>query len=216
MVLEYAKRCEKNMLFSSVVTLVLGIVLAFEPGGSIKVITGLIAIIFLLIGVLQLVEYLRQSKVEKMMSLSLILGIILVSIGVFLFLNLESLVSFITTIIGIFLLVKSLFKIQYAFNIKGISEKWFYNLIVGLAGIGLGIILLVNPFKSAEVFLRIVGILLAIGSIAELIETSMVLQTIEDAKEIPFEEKTKKEKKKDKKEETKEEEKQEENKEEGK
>lgn len=199
MVLEYAKRCEKNMLFSSVVTLVLGIVLAFEPGGSIKVITGLIAIIFLLIGVLQLVEYLRQSKVEKMMSLSLILGIILVSIGVFLFLNLESLVSFITTIIGIFLLVKSLFKLQYAINLKGISEKWFYNLIVGLAGVGLGIILLVNPFKSAEVFLRIVGVLLAIGSIAELIETSMVLQTIEDAKEIPFEEKPKKEKKKDKK-----------------
>lgn len=192
MVLEYAKRCEKNMLISTVITLVLGIVLAFEPGGSIKVITGLIATLFLLIGVLQVVDYFKQSKVEKMMSLSLILGIILLGIGIFLFLNIESLVNFITTIIGLSLIVKSLFKLQYSFNIKGISDKWFYNLIVGALGIILGVVLLVNPFHSAEVFLRIIGIILAIGSIAELVETFMVLRTIDDAKELDFEEKVKK------------------------
>lgn len=192
MVFEYAKRCEKNMLISTVITLVLGIVLAFEPGGSIKVITGLIATLFLLIGVLQVVDYFKQSKVEKMMSLSLILGIILLGIGIFLFLNIESLVNFITTIIGLSLIVKSLFKLQYSFNIKGISDKWFYNLIVGALGIILGVVLLVNPFHSAEVFLRIIGIILAIGSIAELVETFMVLRTIDDAKELDFEEKVKK------------------------
>ena len=194
MVLEYAKRCEKNMLFSTVFTLVLGIVLFFEPAGSIKVITGLIATLFLVIGVLQLIDYFKQSKLEKMMSLSLILGLILSGIGVFLFVNIESLVNFITTIIGLSLLVKSLFKLQFAFNIKDISSKWFYNLIVGMVGGILGIILLVNPFKSAEIFLKIVGVLLVIGSIAELVETLMVLKTIEDVKELPFEEKVKEEK----------------------
>ncbi|MCH5167065.1 MAG: DUF308 domain-containing protein [Erysipelotrichales bacterium] len=193
MVLEYAKRCEKNMLVSTVVTLVLGIVLAFEPSGSIKVITGLIATLFLLIGILQLIDYLKQSKLEKMMSLSLILGLVLSGIGVFLFLNIESLVNFITTIIGVSILVKSLFKLQFAFNLKGISEKWFYNLIVGILGSILGIVLLINPFESATIFLRIVGILLALGSILELIETLMVLKTIDDAKELPFEDKIKEE-----------------------
>lgn len=196
MVLEYAKRCEKNMLISTVVTLVLGLVLAFEPGGSIKVITGLIATLFLLIGILQLIDYLKQSKLEKMMSLSLILGLVLSGIGVFLFLNIESLVNFITTIIGVSILVKSLFKLQFAFNLKGISEKWFYNLIVGVVGVILGIVLLVNPFESAELFLRIIGILLALGSILELIETFMVLKTIDDVTELPFEEKIKEEVKK--------------------
>lgn len=31
MILEFAKRCEKNMLFSTVLTLILGIVLAYSP-----------------------------------------------------------------------------------------------------------------------------------------------------------------------------------------
>ena len=196
MILEFAKRCEKNMLFSTVLTLILGIVLAYSPEGSIKVITGIIAALFLLIGILQLVDYVKQSKVEKMMSLSLILGILLSVVGIFLFINLESLANFITTLIGIAILIKSLFKLQFAFNIRDISDKWFYNWIVGIVGIVLGIVLLVNPFDSAKMFLRIVGIIFIIGSIVELVEICMVIKTIDEheAIELPFEEKVKKEK----------------------
>ena len=196
MILEFAKRCEKNMLFSTVLTLILGIVLAYSPEGSIKVITGIIAALFLLIGILQLVDYVKQSKVEKMMSLSLILGILLSVVGIFLFINLESLANFITTLIGMAILIKSLFKLQFAFNIRDISDKWFYNLIVGIVGIVLGIVLLVNPFDSAKMFLRIVGIIFIIGSIVELVEICMVIKTIDEheAIELPFEEKVKKEK----------------------
>lgn len=196
MILEFAKRCEKNMLFSTVLTLILGIVLAYSPEGSIKVITGIIAALFLLIGILQLVDYVKQSKVEKMMSLSLILGILLSVVGIFLFINLESLANFITTLIGIAILIKSLFKLQFAFNIRDISDKWFYNLIVGIVGIVLGIVLLVNPFDSAKMFLRIVGIIFIIGSIVELVEICMGIKTIDEHEviELPFEEKVKKEK----------------------
>lgn len=201
MILDFAKRCEKNMLFSTIVTLILGIVLAYSPEGSIKVITGIIAILFLLIGVLQLVDYFKQSREEKMMSLSLILGILLSSIGIFLFVNLESLANFVTILIGIAILIKSLFKLQFAFNIKDISDKWFYNLIVGLVGILLAILLLANPFHSAALFLRIIGIIFIIGSVIELIETLIVIKTIDEheAIELPFKEKEKKEDKKEEK-----------------
>ncbi len=201
MILDFAKRCEKNMLFSTIVTLILGIVLAYSPEGSIKVITGIIAILFLLIGVLQLVDYFKQSREEKMMSLSLILGILLSSIGIFLFVNLESLANFVTILIGIAILIKSLFKLQFAFNIKDISDKWFYNLIVGIVGILLAILLLANPFHSAALFLRIIGIIFIIGSVIELIETLIVIKTIDEheAIELPFKEKEKKENKKEEK-----------------
>lgn len=199
MILDYAKRCEKSMLISTLITLVLGIVLAFEPSGSIKVITAIIAILFMLIGAFQLFDYIRQSREEKMMSLSLILGIILFGIGIFLFINLESLVKFVTTLIGVTICIKSLFKLQFALNIRDISEKWFYNLIVGIVGMVLGIVLLVNPFDSAVLFLRIVGVLLIIGSIVELVETSIVLKTLDNVKEIPFIDKKKDKKKKEEK-----------------
>ena len=62
----------------------------------------------------------------------------------------------------------------------------------------MGLILLFNPFESAALFLRIVGIILVIGSIAELIETGVVMHSLSDVKELEFVEKTKKTKKNDK------------------
>ena len=197
MILDYAKKCEKSMLVTSIVTLVLGIVLVIEPTGSIKMLTAIIAIMCMLMGGFQLIDYIRKPREEKMTSLSLILGIILLSVGLFLFINNEALVKFITVIIGITICVKSLFKLQFALNLKGISEKWKYNLIAAVIGMSLGLIIFINPFESAALFLRIVGIALVIGSVLELVETGMVMNSLNDIKELPFVEKKKKKNKKD-------------------
>lgn len=192
MLLEFAKRCEKSMLMTTVITLVLGIVLLIEPSGSIQVLTAVVAILCMIIGGLQIIEYIRQKREEKMMSLSLVLGVILLSVGLYLMFNLKSLVIFFTNIIGIVICIKALFKIQYACNIKGISDKWNYNLIVGAISMVIGIILICNPFQSAELFLRIIGVLLIISSLAEIVETGIVIRSLDDAKEIKFTEKKEK------------------------
>ena len=176
---------------TTIITLILGIVLTIEPTGSIRMITAILAIAFMLIGGFQIVDYIRKSREEKMTSLSLILGVILLAGGLFLFINTDSLVKFITILIGVTICIKSLFKLQFAINLRDISNKWKYNLISGLIGMTMGVILLLNPFNSAVIFLRIIGILLIIGSIAELIETAMVLKTLEEVKEPIFYEKKK-------------------------
>ena len=119
MILDYAKKCERNMLLGTVLTLVLGMVLAFEPQNSIKIISGIIAGMFCLIGVVFLITFIKQNKMERMTSFSLVLGVILIGIGVFLFVNIESLVNFITLLIGIAVLIKSLFNcLHYLFKNK--------------------------------------------------------------------------------------------------
>lgn len=192
MILEYAKKCEKSMLITSIITLVLGVILIIEPTGSIKMLTCIVAIMCMLMGGFQVIDYIRKPREEKMMSLSLILGVILLGIGLFLFINADALIKFITVIIGCTLCLKSLFKLQFAFNLNGISDKWKYNLIAGLIGMSLGLLLIINPFESAELFLRIIGGVIVIGSIAELVETGMVMKSLDDVKELKFEEKKKK------------------------
>lgn len=198
--IENAKRLEKGLMGSSVLTLILGLVLLIAPGASLKFITFIIALGAILMGVIQLVEYIKMPKENRIMSLSLILGVVLLAVGIFLMLNLTALVNFITLMIGIFVAIKSVFKIQFALNLRGISDKWKYNLVVGLVGMTLGVLLIFNPFGSAEMFLRIIGLILAVSSVIELIEASSIMHTLDDAKELPFEEKPKKSKK-DKKEE---------------
>ncbi len=189
MIIDYAKKCEKTMMISSILTFLLGLILLIEPVGSIRMMTCVIGIISLLIGVFQLIDYIRQSKEEKMMSLSLFLSVFFLSGGLFLVLNLDSLVKFITVIIGVTILIKAIFKIQFALNLRDLSDKWRYNLILGLISATIGILLLVNPFKSAVLFLRIIGGILAFSSLIELIENLTVMHSLEEVTELPFEEK---------------------------
>lgn len=191
-IIDNAKKCEKGMMISSILTLILGIILLIEPTGSLRMLTSIIAIVAMIVGFFQLVDYIRKPRELKMMSLSLILGVFFLASGLFLLLNVDSLVKFVTLVIGVSIAIKAMFKIQFALNLRGISDKWKYNLIVGLLCMTLGVLLIFNPFKSAVLFLRIIGIVLAVGSIIELIETNMVLHTLDDVKELPFVEKNKK------------------------
>ncbi len=193
--IDNAKRLEKGLMSSSVLTLILGLVLLIAPGASLKFITFIIALFAILMGLFQLIEYLKMPRENKMMSLSMMLGIVLLAVGIFLMLNLTALVNFITLMIGIFIAIKSVFKIQFALNLKEISDKWKYNLVVGLVGMTLGVLLIFNPFGSAAMFLRIIGLVLAVSSVIELIEAGSIMRTLDDAKELPFVEKEKKSKK---------------------
>ena len=195
MIIDNAKNCEKGMIVSSVLTFILGLILLIEADGAVKFLTFLIALFAILMGVFQLIEYLRMPRENKMTSLSMMLGIFFLAVGIFLMINLESLVKFITLVIGLCIAVKSVFKIQFALNLRELSDKWKYNLIVGLIGLTLGVLLVFNPFKSAVIFLRIIGLVLAISSIVEIIECSKVIHTLDDTKELPFVEKEKKSKK---------------------
>ena len=190
-----AKRLEKGLMGSSLLTLILGLVLLIAPAESLKFITFIIALFAILMGIFQLIEYLKMPRENKIMSLSMILGIFFLAVGIFLILNLESLVKFITLMIGIFIAIKSVFKIQFALNLRELSDKWKYNLVVGLIGMTLGVLLIFNPFGSAVLFLKIIGLVLAISSIIELVEAGAIMKTLDDAKELPFVEKEKKSKK---------------------
>ncbi len=189
--IETAKNCEKSMIATSIITLVLGLILIIEPLKSVQLITIGIAVVLMAIGLVQIYFYIRSNRVEKMTSLSLVLGVMLLAIGLYFMLNSTKLGELITGILGIFVCIKALFKIQYAFNLKGISSKWKYNLIAGLLYLSFGIIIILNPLESLELFLRIVGGFLIAGSIAEFVETIMVLRTLDDVdiRELPFMEK---------------------------
>lgn len=173
-----AKRYRKTCFISAISTLILGVVLMMEPAASLKIITVIIGLMCLIIGAFWIFDYIKASREEKMISKSLLLGIISAGIGLYLVINTESLVNFITLIIGITLCIKSIVKLQFSINIRGFSKTWKYNLLFSLLGLTLGILLLINPFSGAQMFFRIVGIVMIIGSIIELVECAFIMKNL--------------------------------------
>ena len=191
--IETIKKSMKGMILYTIIMLVVGIIFAVNPGTSINVMTGFIAIVAMLLGGYFIFDYIRTPGENKLLSFSLAFGIVLVGIGLFIFLKRDALINFITVLIGISLIVKAIYKFQIALNIRKISKGWKYNLLVALLTLTMGLVLVLYPDGSAHVFLRIVGIIIALGAIGELVETAYVMGTIKevnsDAKEITYKEK---------------------------
>lgn len=173
-----AKRYRKTCLISSIATLILGVVLMMEPASSLKIITLIIGLMTLITGCFWIYDYIKAPQEEKMISKSLLLGLVSTCVGIYLIINTESLVNFITVIIGLTITIKSIVKLQVAVNIRNFSTTWKYNLVFALLGITLGILLLANPFKGAEVFFRIIGVVMIVGSVMELIECAFIMKNL--------------------------------------
>ena len=184
-----AKRSEKSIIASSILTLVVGVMLAVYPGNTLSLIGKVIGVALMIIGVSQIVVFFKNTKEDRVASASFALGIILFAIGLYIFINDKSLTNVFTTIIGLLICIKSIYKIQLAISLKSYSNTWKYNLVSGLIVLSMGLIIIFYPIETASTILRVIGIILIISSVYEIIESLVVIKKIDDFKDLPFKEK---------------------------
>ena len=71
---------------------------------------------------------------------------------------------------GLMLLIGGIGKLQYTLNFKRMgATRWYLELVGTILSIAFGIIILVNPFSTALLLMRIIGIALLIEGIQDLI-----------------------------------------------
>ena len=180
------KKIEKSMIFSTMVTLVLGLLLTIFPEESLKILAYIIGIALIVMGGAFIIDYVRGSRLDKITSISFVLGTIFVAMGIFFIIAHLKLASFIMVIVGIIFLIKGLCKIQLAFNVRGVLESWKYNLIVGLLTLTIGLVIIINPAESVDTFLRIIGVFIIVGSFADLAESIWILRDLDKVKDADF------------------------------
>jgi uncharacterized membrane protein HdeD (DUF308 family) len=185
-----AKKSEKSIIASSILTLVVGIMLAIYPGDTLSIITKIIGAFLMVFGVVQIINYFKNAKEDRVGSASFAFGIILFAVGLYIFINDASLTKFVTTIIGILICIKSVYKIQLAISLKDYSNSWKYNLVSGLIVLSIGLIVIFYPYATAATILRVIGIALIVSSVYEIIESVVVIKKIDTTvKDLPFKEK---------------------------
>lgn len=194
------KKGENKSFATTIVTLILGIILAIIPTQSLEIIVRIIALLIIFIGGYLLYDYLRSSKEKQTISYSLAIGIIAIVIGLLLFLKPGVPAKLVVVVVGILLIIKGIYKLQLSLNTRSLTDKWKYNFLVSLIVITIGILLIIYPYSSISLFLRIIGIVLIVESVIELIESISVQKSTstsfkddkKDAKEIEFVDKNKK------------------------
>lgn len=109
----------------------------------------------------------------------LVLGIILLAFGLIILLNQVAFISILPIIIGMWLIIKSVMKIQLAINLKSMmAEKWGWVLASAILMFIFGVLIVLKPFATVITLTRFVGIMLLIAEICDLIESIYILAKV--------------------------------------
>lgn len=159
--------------------ILVSILLIMNPVGVLNVVTIVFGIGVLVEGLFHIVSYFGTEKELRVFSGDLFEGIIATIAGVFILCNKAILISMLPLVIGIWMIIRSIMKLQLAFNLKSAeSSNWGWVLVSAIISILLGILIMMNPFGTALTVTVLAGIILLISAIVDLAENLTVLKTL--------------------------------------
>lgn len=174
---EYIQKYAKNSIVVSILLILLSMFLIFKPVQSLNLIMIALGVIVIFYGLIHAVSYFSAPKEYKIFSFELVQGVLFIVLGMVIVLNPSLINSFLTYILGAWIMIQSIIKIQLAFNIKTAeSRNWIWMLILAVVSFLLGIVVIINPFATIATITTICGIILFVSEIMNIIEAIFVMK----------------------------------------
>jgi len=167
----------KVTLFTGVVTLILGIIVAFKPGGSLNVVAVLLGVLALISGIFQLVRVFDRAEPHRVwLGIS---GFVFVVVGVVLIRHLHLTVALIGLLVGITWIVQGVAALIAAFS--GAREGAVWWGVFGAISLIAGIVVTANPSTSITVLAALLGIWFIVMGVFEIIGAFLIRRALSQA-----------------------------------
>lgn len=175
---QYMSKIIRSSLLSSIGLIILGILLIVQSEATIITISYIIGGILVAIGILAGIRFAKRLENPLRNELDIVYGIVCIILGILVITNPQTIASIIPFVIGFIIIINSAVKIQYSIELKKDSNSlWKSTLIMSLITIICGLVLIINPFRGAILFTRIVGILIIIYALLDIISTITIKKT---------------------------------------
>ena len=165
----------ETTLIVGIVTLILGLIVAFHPSGSLNVIAVLLGVLLLVSGIFHLARMFSSAESHRIwLGIS---GLLLIVLGVILIRHLHLTVALMGLLIGIAWIVQGLSALAAGFSLDSGEGRgwWIFFGIVSLIG---GIVVTAFPTNSVTVLAVLVGIWFIIQGLFEIIGAFMIRRMI--------------------------------------
>lgn len=169
MIIEYLKKHERTSILISIFMIVTAILLIAKPSAFLTLVIVLFGIGIILEGLAHMVNYIFLPKEEKMYSYDILEGIFSMLAGILMLAWRERVMAVFPLLISFWIMMKSLVRIQFAFQLKNMDEKsWIAVLILAILSFILGLIIFFNPWQTVITITVLAGIMLLISEVIEL------------------------------------------------
>ena len=163
-------------LVESLIFAIIGIVLIQNPEGSIKVISYILGIGFIVIGVYKILAHLASKEQGNLYDYSIIYGIMAIVIGIVMIIFSGAISTLFGVIVGIWIIYSAILRASSSIRLKDLnsSKIWIFSLILSVLMLVCGIYIVANASKIAAA----IGVFILIYAIIDIIENVIFLRNV--------------------------------------
>ena len=155
-------------LLSSVVFLLLGIILVNHPEDTIKFVSYIMGGLMIIFGIIRLSTYFTSRDKFAYYDFNLMLGSLCLLVGLVIIIFGSSIASIFGIILGIWIVLSAINRINLAFKLKDSGIKyWYLSLIIAIIVLICGLYIVFSP----ELILVTLGIILIAYSVMDIIQS---------------------------------------------
>ncbi len=181
----YIRKLGRNSIIISMILLVFGLFMFTRPISTINILMMIFGCLLVIDGLVHLVSYFSIKNEFRFFSSELAQSIIYIILGFILVCNYDKISSLLPIILGIWIIVDSIFKLQIALNIRDIYDShWGILLAMSIISALLGMVILINPFESLALLTMMCGAILMIVEVISIFESFSIISRVGKTEKI--------------------------------
>lgn len=162
-------------LFTSLIFFVVGLMLVIKPSTIITLISMIVGIAIIIAGIFAFVKYFKGKEKQTVFRFDFIYGVICMVCGILLVFNPEAVASILPLVLGIWMIVNSMMKIEYVLSLKDKEDKSFLvTIVLTVISLACGILFVFNPFKGATILTQILGFVIMAYALMDIINSCLL------------------------------------------
>ncbi len=163
------KKTRWDMITSSAICVVLGAVLIFFPDAVNDMISYVIAAAMFLVALIEFYNYFKKDIKSEFYRNDLVFGVVALVAGFILLAKVELIKSLIPIVLGAFIIVSGVKKLQNALDLIRLKLSGWKSLLVLCAiNIIFGVIMVVCALQTAKVITALIGVGLVYSGVTDI------------------------------------------------
>ena len=174
MLKSFLKKSGWTDIIVSILFIIFGIMLIARPEAIMSVISILLGLIFLVMGVLKIIDYFASGKKDNYL---ISIAVVMILIGLIIMFCADIILSVFRVLIGIWIIYSGIMNLQTAIVWKDYKSRlWLVTLLLAILTIIIGIYVLINT----GAILQAVGIAILVYGIVDIIENFIFIKKIDN------------------------------------
>lgn len=165
------KELKWNMILSALLYIVLGGILVLFPETTAKTICYMVAGVAIVLGIINLIMYFTRNVQMNYYRNDFVFGLVLIILGIFIVYRVDLIIALVPFIMGLGIVVSGFFKFQNALDLQRMKSGAIPFLVLAVINVVFGVLMVINPFESALLLFRLLGIGLIFSGVTDLIST---------------------------------------------